>query len=59
MYVNIIMWIWILYEFESCMNLNHVWIWTIYEFESYMNLNLKYSNIIVIYIFQMVLADLS
>jgi hypothetical protein len=42
MYVNIIMWIWIMNEFKSCMNLK-----------------LKYSNIIVIYIFQMVSAGLS
>jgi hypothetical protein len=42
MYVNIIMWIWILYEFELCMNLN-----------------LKYSNLVVIYIFQMVSVGLS
>jgi hypothetical protein len=58
-YVNIIMWIWILYEFESYMNLNPVWIWILYEFESCINLNLKYSNMVVICIFQMVLAALS
>jgi hypothetical protein len=29
-----------------------------YEFESYMNLNLKYSNIVVIYIFQIVSTNL-
>jgi hypothetical protein len=33
-----------------------MWIWTMYKVESYMNLNLKYSNIVVIYIFQMVSA---
>jgi hypothetical protein len=59
MYVNNIMWIWILYESKSYMNLNPVWIWILYEFESCMNLNLKYLNITIICIFRMVLAGLS
>jgi hypothetical protein len=33
MYVNIIMWIWILYEIESCMNLKYFNIVAIYIFE--------------------------
>jgi hypothetical protein len=33
MYVNIIMWIWILYEFESYMNFNPIWIRVMYEFK--------------------------
>jgi hypothetical protein len=33
MYVNIIMGIWIMYEFESYMNLNHIWILIMYEIE--------------------------
>jgi hypothetical protein len=40
-------------------NMNPIRIWILYEFESYMNLNLKYSNIAVICIFQMVSASLS
>jgi hypothetical protein len=51
------------YYFNVCeyyyVNLNPIWIWIMYEFESYMNLNLKYSNIVVICIFQMVSANLS
>jgi hypothetical protein len=51
-------------EFEYCKVFNYylnvyMWIWIMYKFESYMNLNLKYLNIIVIYIFQIVSAGLS